>query len=165
VKLLIPANIAVDMTDLLRRRGLTETGGVLMGEHVGPDAFRVIDYTSQRGRATFASFLRVPQRHIRKLRGFFRRTGHDYQRFNYLGEWHSHPSFSVEPSQTDLRSMVDLINDPGTAATFAVLLIVRLGTESSLEIGAYLFLPQISAAYPVEVSLEPPPVRRALRWI
>ena len=57
---------------------------------------------------------------------FFQRTGHDYQRFNYLGEWHSHPSFSVRPSIEDVSTMTDIVSNPASAINFAILLIVRL---------------------------------------
>jgi len=54
------------------------------------------------------------------------RTGRDFQRFNYLGEWHSHPSFSVLPSPEDVGTMIDIVENPRSEITFAVLLIVRL---------------------------------------
>jgi [CysO sulfur-carrier protein]-S-L-cysteine hydrolase len=49
-----------------------------------------------------------------------------YRRFNYLGEWHSHPSFSVQPSFEDIESMTDIVESGNSTITFAVLLIVRL---------------------------------------
>ena len=69
----------------------------------------------------------VTQKSIaRRSNEFFRRTGRDYQRFNYLGEWHSHPSFSVRPSSEDVDTMTDIVTGPSSAISFAVLLVVRL---------------------------------------
>ncbi len=59
------------------------------------------------------------------MNAFFCETGHQYDRFNYLGEWHSHPRFPVTPSAQDVESMVDLVNGE-RGIDFAVLLIVRL---------------------------------------
>jgi len=47
-----------------------------------------------------------------------------YRRFNYLGECHSHPPFSVQPSFEDIESMTDIVENGNSTITFAVLLIV-----------------------------------------
>jgi [CysO sulfur-carrier protein]-S-L-cysteine hydrolase len=60
------------------------------------------------------------------LEEFFRRTDREFARFNYLGEWHSHPSFGVHPSAQDIVTMTDIVETKGSAIAFAVLLIVRL---------------------------------------
>src|ERR1700720_4334656 len=60
------------------------------------------------------------------LSGVIRGTGRDFQRFNYLGEWHSHPSFSVRPSAQDIQTMTDIVEDRNSLISFAVLLIIRL---------------------------------------
>lgn len=88
--------------------------------------------------------------HQRALDTFFRKTGRDFQRFNYLGEWHSHPHFPVIPSGSDVRAMQAIVNDRGVGATFAALLIIRLRSDNTLEIGPYLFLPGKRVAYPIE---------------
>jgi hypothetical protein len=67
---------------------------------------------------------------------FFERTEHKYSRFNYIGEWHSHPSFEVSPSGTDLDSMRRLVRDPGFKGRFAVLMITRKD-PSQLTYGAW----------------------------
>lgn len=125
---------------VLRRRGVTETGGILMGEHVAEGEFRIVDFTVQHAAGTFGSFLRLPQKHLRSLRSFLNRTGNDYRRFNYLGEWHSHPAFSVRPSASDIIAMRTLVDDPTTGATFAILMIVRLEGRT-LQAGTYVFIP------------------------
>jgi Prokaryotic homologs of the JAB domain len=51
---------------------------------------------------------------------------HNFKRFNYLGEWHSHPSFLPEPSATDHKSMREMIEDPKLGANFVVLMVVKL---------------------------------------
>ena len=57
---------------------------------------------------------------------FFEETGRDFRRFNYLGEWHSHPYFLLHPSQEGVDTMTNLVEHSRAEITFALLLIVRL---------------------------------------
>lgn len=111
-----------------------------MGEHVGHNQFAVRTLTVQGG-GTFASFVRGTRSALRALKEFFLRSNHEYRRFNYLGEWHSHPSFSVQPSNTDHRAMLDIVTNSSVGANFVVLLIFKLTCLGVLEFSAYTYLP------------------------
>ena len=124
----------------LRKAGEREVGGILMGEHVGPNLFIVRKMTVHR-RGAFASFVRRIEDAIGSLRAFFRETGHDYARFNYIGEWHSHPSFAPYPSRTDDLSMLQIVQDETVGANFAVLLIAKLGPRAELLSTAHTYFP------------------------
>lgn len=136
----IPLDVQQTLRKALKAAGTNECGGVLMGEHIGPGHFAVRNLTVQGG-GRFASFVRQTQAALRALGKFFRRSGHDYARFNYLGEWHSHPSFSVQPSATDHQSMLDIVQDARVGANFAVLLIFKLSRQGELEGSAHTYLP------------------------
>ena len=125
----------------LQSAGRREIGGVLMGEHIGAEEFRIADLTVQRRSGALAYFVRLVTEAAAKLRAFFDRTQHDYTRYNYLGEWHSHPGFALSPSGKDMDTMLDIVTDPDVGANFAVLMIVRLSTEGALEARATAFLP------------------------
>lgn len=122
-----------------KRSGIRETGGMLFGEHVSEEAFRVVEVTVA-GTGSVASFVRGVLDSLRQLDRFFHRTKRDYRRFNYLGEWHSHPSFALYPSSTDDSTMFDILNDPGTGARFAVSIIVRLEGDD-LAAQAFTYFP------------------------
>lgn len=111
-----------------------------MGEHAGTNIFVVRELTVHR-RGTFASFVRRIEDAIGRLHAFFRETNHDYARFNYIGEWHSHPSFAPYPSQTDDLSMLQIVQDETVGANFVVLLIVKLGSEGDLVSTVHTYLP------------------------
>jgi [CysO sulfur-carrier protein]-S-L-cysteine hydrolase len=115
-----------------------------MGEHVGPDTFRVKELTIQRKGGTFASFVRLVQGVLAPLKAFFHATHHDYIRFNYLGEWHSHHSFDLTPSGTDHNTMFEIIDDPQLGANFVVLLLAKLGEGNRLDCGAFLYQPKVN---------------------
>ena len=113
-----------------------------MGERRSEDVFRIEELTIQAGGGAFASFIRVMNNVHRRLDAFFRRTGRQYMRFNYLGEWHSHPSFHPSPSTTDCRAMWSIVEDPKVGANFAVLMVVRLdGPEGRLTGSVTIFFP------------------------
>lgn len=132
----------------LRRAGSDEIGGVLAGESLGDRRFLVVDLSIQRGGGGFAHFVRDSSAHRRFMRRFFARTGHQYHRYNYLGEWHSHPSFPALPSPTDLRQMQQLIEDREQSALFLALLVVKLDRVGNLEASAHAFRRQLG---PIQV--------------
>jgi len=130
------------MIDRLKRelRGrIGEIGGVLVGEHIGGEVFRIVDISVQYRGGSVAHFVRDPEHHKAFLADFFARTNYAYQRFNYIGEWHSHPGFRPLPSPSDMTTMHDIVSDPEVGANFIVLIIARLHVWRTLEISATLF--------------------------
>jgi [CysO sulfur-carrier protein]-S-L-cysteine hydrolase len=59
----------------LRRARRREIGGILMGEQLAPDHFRVVEFSVDEMTGTAAHFVRSPEQHAAKLDEFFRRTG------------------------------------------------------------------------------------------
>lgn len=149
--LLLTHPIARRLQRELRRASRREIGGLLMGEHVHEDVFRIVDISVQRSGGSATCFVRHPHQHAAELNEFFDRTGSDYRKYNYLGEWHSHPSFSPQPSQTDVDTMQSIVSDTSVGANFLVLLIVRLDEHGSLQMSANAFR---SNASPVPVRIE-----------
>ena len=109
----------------LRQAGRREIGGIIFAEQLAPAHFRIMDFSLDAHSGSHATFTRDPEVHRQALDGFFRRTDNNFARYNYLGEWHSHPSFSAHPSQDDIATMTDLVEN-GEDISFAVLMIVRL---------------------------------------
>lgn len=141
MKLLVPEAIVEELKDALRRAGAREVGGVLMGEHVAPNTFRVKRITVQMKGGTFAAFVRLVEEIVGPLREFFHATNHDYSRFNYLGEWHSHHSFALIPSDRDCQTMREILEDPAMGARFVVLMLARLNADETLAHEIAVFLP------------------------
>jgi len=138
MKLLLTQHVINRLKRKLRGR-INEMGGVMVGEHIASDTFRIVDISVQRRGGTFAHFERNPDHHKAFLADFFAKTGNDYKRFNYLGEWHSHPAFEPLPSGKDFATMHDLVEDPQTGVNFAVLIIAKLSGWRNLELSATLF--------------------------
>lgn len=110
----------------LHKAGSREIGGMLFAEQLVPGRFRIVDFSLDSLSGSHANFRRDPALHREALTAFFEKTGRDFSRFNYLGEWHSHPSFPVRPSREDVKTMTDLVEHNQSEITFALLLIVRM---------------------------------------
>jgi proteasome lid subunit RPN8/RPN11 len=140
LKLILPSNLASQIEQALIKAGRREVGGLLMAEHVGANEFVIREVTIHR-QGTFASFIRHIHEVWSKLSQFFDQTQHDYARFNYIGEWHSHPSFDPSPSAQDHWTMREIIADRAVGANFVVLLVVKLGPEQALVGTVHTYLP------------------------
>lgn len=150
LRVTVPCDVQNVLRTALSRAKTHECGGVLMGEHVGHNHFVVRSITVQASGG-FAWFVRGVSSAVNAVRKFLAAKGNDYRRFNYLGEWHSHPSFSVTPSGKDHDTMRNMAaTTPG--ANFLVLLIFRL--DGAALIGsAHTYLPD-GAVLPSTLELE-----------
>ncbi|MCY4569343.1 MAG: Mov34/MPN/PAD-1 family protein [Candidatus Poribacteria bacterium] len=139
MKIHLPIDIQKRLIPALEKAGSYEIGGVLMGEHIDKAEFRIVDLTIQAQFGSIAFFTRLVADIVKPLKGFFKRTGYNYRKFNYLGEWHSHPSFPPVPSQKDIQSMQEIVTDSDTGANFVILLIVKIKKTQEIEATATVF--------------------------
>jgi [CysO sulfur-carrier protein]-S-L-cysteine hydrolase len=133
-----------------------EIGGVLVAEQLAPNVFRLVDLSVQRSGGTETCFVSDPSKHRSFLDAFFQQTGENFARFNYLGEWHSHPLCSVGPSLTDIRQMQSLVDEEPELRPIAVLLVARLAKRDRLEICPLAFRPSF-APETVDITTAPRP--------
>ena len=151
MRIRLPAELLRPLEAALQRAGTREIGGQLFGEQLAPSDFRITTLTYQARPGTFSRFLVDLVQAARDAAQFFDRTQHHYRRFNYIGEWHSHPSFAVRPSGVDRDAMRQLVGDKAFVGSFAILMIVRLDPDR-LHCGAWLFDPQgLEAGAPLEI--------------
>lgn len=127
----------------LRSAGQKEIGGVLAAEQIGDGQFLVIDLSVQRN-GTHSHFERDPVQHREFIRRFHEQTGQNPERFNYLGEWHSHPTYPAIPSDVDCRQMQRLVEDIEQRSSFLVLMVIKLGIESELRGSVHGFRPDFA---------------------
>lgn len=127
----------------LRAAGQNEIGGVLAAEQIADGRFLVVDLSVQRN-GTHSHFERDPVQHREFIRRFHERMGHKPERFNYLGEWHSHPAYPAMPSDVDFCQMQYLVEDVEQKSSFLVLMIVKLGLNGALRGSAYGFRPRLA---------------------
>lgn len=135
----VPAEVQAALILELAKAKNKECGGILLGEHVGSNHFAVRSLTVQR-TGTFAAFIRSLRDVVPGIKAFCAARSNDYARFNYLGEWHSHPRFSTQPSSQDHASMREIATDIAVSANFVLLLVFRLN-GNGLEGSAHTYLP------------------------
>ncbi len=169
MKLLLPYRLLKHLHSEMRRAKRREIGGLLLGEHVGDDTFRLVDVTVQRSGGSSAHFLRDPAEHQPQLDEFFARTGADFTRYNYLGEWHSHPSFEPLPSLQDVDTMQGIVESAAVGVNFAVLIIARVGLIGKIQLSGTLFRPSWRPeGVQIVVESEPRskhPIQVIVRWV
>lgn len=159
MKILLPNDVMRKLRRPMLRAGRREIGGMIMGEDMGDQVFRIVDFSVDSVSGTRSNFVRNAEQHDKALADFFKRTGADYRRFNYLGEWHTHPSFSVQPSLQDVHAMQNLVDGSG-GVSFAVLLIARLKWHYWFEASTHLFM---NGHVPTSIDLlTPPKVERTI---
>ena len=154
MKLLLPHPVLKRLRREMRRAGRREIGGLLLGEHIGDETFRLVGVTVQRSGGSSAHFIRDPAQHQTQLDSFFAETGRDFTRYNYLGEWHTHPSFEPLPSPKDISTMQALVENAEVGVNFAVLIIARIAFIGGVQISASLFRP-LSMPEDVQIVMEP----------
>jgi integrative and conjugative element protein (TIGR02256 family) len=164
MKLVLPVELVKRLRTELKRAGNREIGGVLVGEHIEAETFKVADLSVQRSGGSRSHFVRDVAHNRAFIDAFFAKTGADYQRFNYLGEWHSHPLFAPLPSTQDAITMRDIVGDPAVGVNFAVLMILSLGWRSTIKLSVTAFR---AGATPVavEVVLEGDAQNERVGWL
>lgn len=141
MKLRIPNTTIKQWASDLKAAGYREIGGVLFGEQIAEGDFRLVEATRQHIRGgTATTFNRRGATARKEILRLHERTGGNPDRFNYLGEWHSHPNTPTVPSLQDEITMYELLADQAGAVNFLVLIIVRLEAEARVCIGAQTYL-------------------------
>ncbi len=141
MRLRIPSDVINRWRKEVSRAGAREIGGILFGEQLAEGDFRVVEARQQRfGGGTCTRFHRRGAGARKQVLALHKQFGDDPERFNYLGEWHTHPNAPVWPSLQDEVTMYQLLADQGEAVNFLVLVILKVDEEEGLQIGAMTFL-------------------------
>ncbi|WP_436083061.1 Mov34/MPN/PAD-1 family protein [Pararhizobium sp. LjRoot235] len=140
------------MKAMLARAADREIGGILMARQIRPGHYQIVDFSVDELTGERAHFVRDHVFHNAFLDAFFERTGYDYENYNYIGEWHSHPRLPIVPSLTDLKTMEDLVNGERDIP-FAVLLVVRSDTPREF-LAMATFHQRGTAPEPVQIKSE-----------
>jgi len=124
----------------LERFGDNEIGGILIGYKKAENNFAISEATiaDDAGKFNLASFIREPFKSMKALLKSFKARSH-----NYIGEWHSHPRFSLYPSPHDVKTMNGILADPGYGVSFALLIITKL-ENGKPNMAGYLFHKRMS---------------------
>ena len=123
-----------------------ETGGILLGHAPGDRADLHVTVAGDPGPNAVHEprrFLRDPA-HAQKLAD---RAWADHQAV-WIGEWHTHPAAGPKPSDIDLRSYLQHLEDPELQFTEFLSLIVA-STDAGPTVAAWI----VTSTYLIEASL------------
>lgn len=110
------------------RSGAIETGGILVGHYTNGQSTAFVTEAlppptdSARGTSWF-------YRGMAGLRGLLAKRWQSELRTYYIGEWHYHPAFIVEPSGDDLAQMYAINADPRYRCREPVMMVVGIGSN------------------------------------
>jgi proteasome lid subunit RPN8/RPN11 len=132
----------------LKKYGDCEIGGMLVGYKKKENHFAISDITiaNDIGKFSIVNFIREPTKSMKMLIESFKKKKH-----HYLGEWHSHPSFSLYPSNGDVVTMRGILADKGYGVNFALLIITKLNNEKA-DIAGFLFHNKLSHFVEADIS-------------
>ncbi len=123
------------MERALRKNGDFETGGILVGKKIEDNLFEIVDVSisDEDNKYSFSSFFRGIKKTDLILRKHFKtKTGF------YIGEWHSHPEFSLYPSHQDIATMFGILGDKNYGVSFVILMITKIHNDN-LDYQGYFF--------------------------
>lgn len=131
LRLTVPRSQLEKMQACLKEGGIREIGGWLVAEQIAPGDFELVGFTVDLEVGTWDHFESVPGSHTEQLDEILMANENRSGRVDYLGEWHSHPTFPPVPSTIDLAAMTNMVENSGPA--FAALVIVRMLVTTSIE--------------------------------
>lgn len=135
----------------LRKSGDFETGGILIGRKIEDRTFEIIDISvsDEDNKYSIASFIRgIKKSDMLLWKHYKKKTGY------YIGEWHSHPKFSLSPSPKDIATMLGILDDDNYGVTFAILLIAKMNIDM-LDYRGFFFHKNLTKFTILERSLAP----------
>jgi hypothetical protein len=119
------------MVTYLQSGGAREIGGWLAAEQLAPGRFELVGFTVDMDVGTRNRFVSLPKTHGDQLDDILAASADRAGRVDYLGEWHSHPTFPPVPSDIDVAAMTKMVEE--SVPPFATLLIVRLLGATKLQ--------------------------------
>ena len=135
LKLIVDDNLLKDFVRVGRKYYPNEFGGLLVGYY--ENDFKTFNITDTLLPTVFKSkrylFERDTEGLENKLKTMFQEIPSKY----YVGEWHTHPDGSINPSSTDRKAINSIINHAEVLINNPVFLIISL-TKHEQEFGFYV---------------------------
>ncbi len=149
----VTPDVESKIENALRESGDYETGGILIGRKLEEKSFEIVDVSisNEDNKYSVASFIRGVKKTDMLLRKHFKRkSGY------YIGEWHSHPKFSLSPSRQDVATMLGILADDDYGASFSILMITKMN-NNKLDYQGYFFHENLKEIIILDQSKSPTP--------
>lgn len=110
MKIIIPKNFSNKIFERIKETAPNETKGALFAQKINDNLYVVDDVYFEKKVGSFA-FVELYNNKIYQQfqRKYHEKHNNDFKNHNYIGDWHSHPSFECYPSGFDqLEVQADL---------------------------------------------------------
>lgn len=108
MKILIKDDVKRLLYDSIKKAGDKEIKGACFARYINDEYFEIEDiYISEIKGTKFFSNLIINNKYKKFVNSYFKKHNFDFTKHNYIGDWHSHPSFSCEPSSYDIKEACD----------------------------------------------------------
>ncbi len=151
IKFKVSLGVEAKIERALRQSGDFETGGILIGNKIEDNSFEIVDVSvsNEDNKYSIASFIRGIKKSDMLLRKHYKRkSGY------YIGEWHSHPKFSLSPSRQDIATMFGILADDNYGVSFSILMITKMNNDK-LDYQGYFFHENLNEVIVLEQSPAP----------
>ena len=128
MKIIIKKEVANKIKEKILDDMPNESKGACFAYHKDEEVFEIIDtYISKYKGTKFFANLIVNRKYKKFEKLFYKSKGHDYKHYNYIGDWHSHPSFECVPSIFDKKEIDDELNHSNAYFLIQIILKVKEG--------------------------------------
>jgi len=124
MKIIVPKNIVDSIFGAVEKAGVCEIKGALYAKYISSNCYEIEDvFISKNAGTSFFSNLIIGFSYHRFEKNYFKKHNNDFKNHNYIGDWHSHPSFECIPSEYDVKEAFDELRNSN--ANFLIQLIVK----------------------------------------
>ena len=125
MEIIIPKKISLKLKKQISKYSPLETKGALFAEDLGNDTFRIdeVYLEPKPGTTTFVKLF-INQEYVSFQKNYHKLRKNNFSKFNFIGDWHSHPLFECFPSSYDIREVEEDIKKSN--AIFLVQLILKV---------------------------------------
>lgn len=125
MKIIVQKTVTNKIIAALIKARKKETKGACFAYRSSNDCYYIEDIFISREKGTFFfSNLKANFQYRRFEKKYHKKHKFDYLNHNYVGDWHSHPSFECVPSNYDKREVEDELAHSN--ANFLIQLIVKM---------------------------------------
>lgn len=128
MKIIVKKEVADKIKKAVKKAGKKEIKGACFAEKIDDNIFEIEDvYISKIGSFSFSNLV-VSFKYRMFENKYFKKHSNDYEKHNYIGDWHSHPSFELVPSSYDKKEVIDELSKSN--AHFLIQIIVKISNEN-----------------------------------
>jgi len=106
LEIIIPKEITLRLIKQISKYSPLETKGALFAEDLGNDTFKIdeVYLEPKPGTTTFVK-LYINHEYVTFQKNYHKLRKNNFSKYNYIGDWHSHPLFECFPSSYDVSEV------------------------------------------------------------